>query len=496
MNIKSFNIDTSPKSVGPVVRNYQIIGDAGSLFHMIIQNSAGEYYNFPENTIVNQDAGVFLPAGAFSTTTSNLHNKQIPVNGIYQGVVSFPNSGGDDNYVTIIAGNDTKFDTNNFSNENIFVSEKIYSYQLSGVIFSVTHSSATVVEPSTISFKGRSSEVGNLNVSNKVNIDWPFTLSSGSATILRQPTVNDFEFTTTKVTSSSSDGTGQTTKIELTDISGLSVGMLVTGDGIATSAEIRKIIPGYKDYNSSSTTNEIYIIPLVENEDGDGIEESKGGTIEINNASEWSTGLTLNFLGKGPSAAEAFNKTRFKISNFKIELEDVRVTTTDSTADTVIHASSSNGIKAQSQFTVNGPTTNKVTVKVDEAVTAVGKGQRLQSVSSGTLVGIPTVVSVNTASKQITLSSKQSFVNDAVLTFSNSIAKGIGLQNGTTDPFVVSISTNDITVNANQTIENGGIVIFSGSSRAGKISGEIEILEYGNGNLTLDLNFDNILNLD
>ena len=113
--------------------------------------------------------------------------------------------------------------------------------------------------------------------------------------------------------------------------------------------------------------------------------------------------------------------------------------------------------------------------------------------SSGTLVGIPTVVAVDTANKLITLSSPQTFVNDATLTFSNSIVKGIGVKNATTDPYVVSISTNDVTVNANQDIESGATVTFVGSSRAGKISGEIELLEYGDDSITLDLNFDNIL---
>ena len=113
--------------------------------------------------------------------------------------------------------------------------------------------------------------------------------------------------------------------------------------------------------------------------------------------------------------------------------------------------------------------------------------------SSGTLIGIPTVVAVDTANKLITLSSPQSVTNAATLTFSNTIVKGIGLKNSTTDPYVVSISTNDVTVNANQDIESGATVTFVGSSRSGKISGEIELLEYGDDNLTLDLNFDNIL---
>jgi len=37
------------------------------------------------------------------------------------------------------------------------------------------------------------------------------------------------------------------------------------------------------------------------------------------------------------------------------------------------------------------------------------------------------------------------------------------------------------------------LLLTLGSSRSGKISGELELLEYGDASITLDLNFDNIL---
>ena len=57
----------------------------------------------------------------------------------------------------------------------------------------------------------------------------------------------------------------------------------------------------------------------------------------------------------------------------------------------------------------------------------------------------------------------------------------------------MSISTNDVTVNANQDIESGATVTFVGSSRSGTITADVEILQYGDNNLTLDLTLDNIL---
>ena len=58
---------------------------------------------------------------------------------------------------------------------------------------------------------------------------------------------------------------------------------------------------------------------------------------------------------------------------------------------------------------------------------------------------------------------------------------------------MVSISTNDVTVNANQSIDSGATVTFVGSSRSGKISAILEVIEYGKDDLTLTLNLDNIL---
>ena len=178
----------------------------------------------------------------------------------------------------------------------------------------------------------------------------------------------------------------------------------------------------------------------------------------------------------------------------KIELDDVVTTTTAAVPDAVIHCTSASGIRAQSQFTVNGGRTS-TTVVVDEAVTSVFIGQKLQAMSSGSLSGIPTVTKVNTDTKTITFDIAQTFVNNATLTFSNSIVKGIGLKNATTDPYVVSISSNDVTVNANQDIESGATVTFENSSQSGKITGQVEVLEQGDESLTLDLNFDNILNV-
>ena len=430
MIIQAFNIDTSNKSRNSVSRSYEVIGEPEAVFHIIVQNASGQYYNFPENTIVNQEAGVFAPTAAFSTTPSNLFNQKIPSSGIYNGDITFPVDNADTHYIiTVIAGNETTFDLNVFSNEKIFISEKIRAYKTTGVTFSITHSSAAVVEPSgnnaPIVFKGKSSQVDRSNVNNVTKINWPFTLSSSSASIIRQPIVDDFEFTTTKLTRDIRTTTGATTSIELIDVAGLSVGMDVKDAEDQSLGQITKIILGFKDFQNSTDGNQIYKIPVKINDDSDGVVNSTAGTIVVSTAFDWSVNSQLTFTGKGSSASNIFNKTRFKIKNFKIEIDPV-VTTTDAAVSnsTTIPITSTNGIKAADTVLMSGIGVTSTAPHVDT-------------------------------------------VNDGV----------------------------SVVVSSAQTIENGQTVTFTGSSRSGKITGELEILEYGDSNITLDFNFDNILNV-
>jgi hypothetical protein len=430
MIIQAFNIDMGNKSRNSVSRSYEVVGEPEAVFHIIVQNASGHYYNFPENTIINQEAGIFAPAAAFSTTPSNLFNQKIPSSGIYNGAITLPVDNTDTHYIiTVIAGNETTFDLNVFSNEKIFISDKINAYNVTGVTFSITHSNAAVVEPSgsnaPIVFKGKSSQVDRSNVNNVTEINWPFTLSSGSASIIRQPIVDDFEFTTTKTTRNIRTTTGATTSIELTDVTGLSVGMDVKDAEDQSLGQITKIVLGFKDFQNSTDGNQIYKIPIKINDDGDGVVNSTAGTIVVSTAVNWGASGQLTFTGKGSSASNIFNKTRFKIKNFKIEIDPV-VTTTDAAVSnsTTIPVASTDGIK----------------------------------------------------------------VADTVL------MTGIGVTS--TSPHVDAVSSGvNVTVSSAQTIEDGQTVTFTGSSRSGKITGELEVLEYGDSNITLDFNFDNILNV-
>ena len=69
---------------------------------------------------------------------------------------------------------------------------------------------------------------------------------------------------------------------------------------------------------------------------------------------------------------------------------------------------------------------------------------------------------------------------------------GVGVT--ATSPHVDTVNAGvSVVVSAAQTIENGQTVVFTGSSRAATVTGDVEIQKYGKDNLTLTLELDNIL---
>ncbi len=75
--INSFSIDTSAMPSGAVTRPYKISGDPGALFTLIVQDDDSNYYNFPENTVVSIEEGISTPDASFSSTPTQLLQKQI-----------------------------------------------------------------------------------------------------------------------------------------------------------------------------------------------------------------------------------------------------------------------------------------------------------------------------------------------------------------------------------------------------------------------------------
>jgi len=416
--INTFNINSQPIVGNGESRLYTITGDTDAVFSMIILNEDGHYYNFPENTIVSAEENTTTPAGSFSATPTKLLTKVL-TDGTYNGAINFPKVTDDDEYKIILeadAGSDTVF-SENLSTNNVYCYDAIPQIVDTTLTFSLssTGSDGTYnTYPSNYTSTGLNSKVSRKEFSTTFSISWAVSLSSSQFVIARQPVINDFYFTTTKDTLTA--GTG--TSLELKDIKGLSIGMGVSGTGIASNSVITRIIEGYKDESKSTAAKPVYIKPTSS------IDSTViGGTVEINNSSTFVADRTLTFKGFGSDGAGPFNGTQFIVKNFKLVIDPV-VTTTDAAVDnsTTIPITSTNGIKAA----------------------------------------------------------------DTVL------MTGIGVTDSSPHVDAVSAGVN-ITASSAQTIENGQTVTFTGSSRTGTITADVEIKKYGRQNLTLTLELDNIL---
>ena len=181
MDITAFNIDTTPmSSTVNNTRAYSVVGNPGAMFNLIVQNDDNFYYNFPENTISNVNSGVSTPSAAFSSTPQSLVNQEIPESGIYEGIVEFPAIADDDYYTLTIskAGTFTDLSLEFFKNNNVFTTQKIYSYINTQTKFSITHSNSVVQEPAQYEASGRSSQISRASINRVIDVDWVFKLSS------------------------------------------------------------------------------------------------------------------------------------------------------------------------------------------------------------------------------------------------------------------------------------------------------------------------------
>lgn len=358
--INNIVIDPSPMRSASETKQFTVVGDPGSVFSMVVTNEDNHFYNFSEELDKN---GQLKTSLAFTATPVSLQAKTIDETGLYTGSIKFPSITDDDEYVIILSADsasDTFLDTT-LSSNNVYILPKIHKYVDTTVTFSLvsTNNNSTYnTYPSNVTAVGVSSSVsGAVITPTTKSISFNVTLGSSQFVIARQPLVTDFQFETTRVTRSSSDSTGETTYIELDDITGLSSRMIVRGSGIANASIIRQVIPGYKDYNKSSDLEDVYVVPkaISTNDQGEqSLADSPGGTILISNASSWSNNLTLTFQGSITNI-EDFNSTVCEINNLALAIDPV-VTTTDAAVSNsaTIPITSTNGIKAAEGTTISG----------------------------------------------------------------------------------------------------------------------------------------------
>ena len=289
----------------------------------------------------------------------------------------------------------TTFFNSSVSNNNIYVVPKIYKYKDTTITFSLSsadNSSSYNSLPGNVLASGVSSSTSPSSASISRKISWPVTLSASQFMIAKQPTINDFQFSTTKVTNSSSDSTSETTAIELTDVTGISPLMSVSGTNIANKSLVRRVERGFKDYNKSSNLKEVYVVPKVVETDEQGVTrivDSKAGTIIISNSSTWAAAQTLTFTGKGSVGSEKFNETKFEVTNLVLTIDPV-VTTTDAAVSnsTTIPVTSTDGIQATNTVLMTGIGVTSATPHVD----AVNNGVSVTASSAQTIENGQTLI--------------------------------------------------------------------------------------------------------
>ena len=355
--IKNIIINSSAMNSNANSRSYIIEGDPGAVFSITVTNEDNHYYNFPENTIILNEEEESRPAAAFSATTVRLSPKTLDDDGLYSGTIFFPSVTDDDNYVLTIYPEmhyDTKLADNLGKGSYIFANilqliDTTITFSLGSTASSGTYNAL----PSNNTVTGRDARVPNV-ISSTFSIDWTVSLSSSQFIIAKQPDQADFYFTTTKDTLTSGSGTS----LELKDITGLSVGMAVSGTGIASNSTITKITKGYYNAGKSTTAFPVYdIAQIVDSSDPNNpiLQDHPGGTVVISDSSTFVADRTLTFKGYGSVASKIFNNTSFSISNFKVALADV-TTTTDAavSSSTTIPIASTDGIKAAETTIMSG----------------------------------------------------------------------------------------------------------------------------------------------
>ena len=389
--INNIIFDTSAMASALTVRQFTVVGDPGAQFTMTATNEDSHFYNFSEEVDKNGDLKVAL---AFTATPDRLDVKTLDESGSYTGSIQFPAITDDDHYyITLYAVNDTVLN-DNLSTNKVYILPKIYKYKDTTLTFSLSSAASSGsynTLPSNVTVTGISSSIDSgVVIPVTASINWPVSLSTSQFIIAKQPSGDDFQFTTTTTTTSASDATGETHYIEVADISKLSSRMDVSGTGIASNSIVRQVIPGYKDYNKSSDLEDVYTIPKIKSTNAEGVEiisDSPGGTIVISNSSTWNSGVTLTFTGSNENL-ETFNNTVLEFSNLTLTLDPV-VTTTDAAVSnsTTIPITSTDGIKAADTVLMTGIGVTDSSPHVD----AVSAGVNITASSAQTLENGQTV---------------------------------------------------------------------------------------------------------
>lgn len=420
MIITSVQINTDNIFSKAENREFVVSGEPGAVFSMTVTNGSNHFYNFSEDLDKN---GQLKTALAFSATPAKLVQKKLNEFGVYTGSILFPTVSADDEYEIIVYADghyNTTFEQS-LSKSNIYKLPIIYQFKDTTLTFSLSSAA------NSSDYNNLPNDVTSIGFENRkasFSINWPVTLSNDDLVthfvIAKQPSANDFTFTTTKDTKTAGSSS---VSLELKDIKGLSAGMAVSGTGIASGATIKNLTPGFFDQNKSSDLEDVYSIPIeAATVNGEEIvRDSSGGTAVISAASTFVADRTLTFTGKGPGHSDVFNNTDFTISNFKVTIDPV-VTTTDLAVD--------------DSLTI--PLASTVGIKAAETVIMSGIG----------VIGTPHVDAVSNG-VNITASAKQTIENGQTITFTGSsrsatITADVSIESHGVDDLTLTLALDNI----------------------------------------------------
>ena len=202
-------------------------------------------------------------------------------------------------------------------------------------------------------------------------------------------------------------------------------------------------------------------------------------------------GDTLKVGGYGIEEINRIGGWDVSFNNLKVELNK-KTTTKSSGSGTSVVVASAVGIADETTQTVNGAIASSNEVVLD-SIDGLFVGQTLYSVSTGALVGNPTIVFINELTKTINLSLSQTFADGITLTFANSVVSGPGIAAGSINPFVTNISGTTLTLSAAQTLEDGQTFTFENAGNVATLTGNVAVKKAGPKDLTLRFDVDKFL---
>ena len=252
VEINSFEIDNSDIISTGGVKYFCVKGDQNAYFNLKITKANGD----------SADTTYDFTSATFTSTVTQLENAVIDQTGEYSSQVSFPNVSADEVYTIELSPSFELGTTINKSlqdSTNEFLCTKtINQYKIITVTIksgpSASYSGSYGSLPSNVVVKAERNSAQIIDV----NINWDYTLSANSFTIVRGANilggVNEIDLRSTIVKVKDGNQAASTT-VELDDVDNLLVGMSMTGTGVTGAPRIVSVNPAEKNIVVSVSQN-------------------------------------------------------------------------------------------------------------------------------------------------------------------------------------------------------------------------------------------------